>query len=1405
MKKSAVFLFSFVCAVLFFGFHASASPAHSVTETYTQPMGLSFTATAYGDEFLSYSVTQDGYVILQGQDDYWYYASVSACRESGVAADKLQTSGFRYGLDPVPPAALSADDLGDYDHLSYARTIHDQAMEASAYSNDASGRFLGDRPVLSVRVNFADKELQYSDDVWHGLMFGSDRFPEKNVRNYYMEVSRLQPTGKSKIRLVPGSAGDLQGDSDDAGVVDIDVDCNHPENTSSESIRDVLIQNVLPALEQQNVVDFSQYDTDGDGILQPEEVHLLFVLAGTNWDGTAKSKADAIRGHQWAFKSNENTYLSGTCLDGIQLMEYVVIAEQNVGATAVCELGTICHELGHDMGLRDLYDDYDLRKDTDYPKSCGIGDYGLMGGGQWTGKDAGLTPTHLCAYSKVKLGIVEPVVANYLMGIQTFNLFSFDNSAGYNVLKIPTGDPKEYFLLENRQPDDFDQGLGEIFSGGIAIWHINENYTRNECYGRRLVDLEEANETVPGESPMDTGNPPNEIRRDDGLFRAGYYASFGPSTQPSNRLDSGSNANFTITVQSASGSAMQVKLETWLDERALEPGIYRFNKANDDEYRLMAMQSTPNSPSFETQTTLTDNQVNWFVTTYSSGEDQYNRIAPFAYPDQYLCYENGSFYLSEYADNECQRWKLYTFGNQKYLKPRNQINYVYIRSDRLVPTNDPDEASINYLKYSAPIYFKENNKAVYGNLHFSDEAGAKYIDADLRITSRPAAETQIWYVSKAAEYYCTIAPAEQPDLLLTHTGGGGVTLTQRQTGSDAQLWSLCMVDGRLQLRPKNDLERAVHLGGESLSAPWISSYPETDFSLAFIRSADVPAGGRFYFDYRLSGQVLDAENFGLEDGTAVQKYPFNGASNQRWRVVAFNEESCILSPEYDPRLVLGVEKSTNRVVLCQQGSSDYMVRWKIVTRGRTCRIIPYDNSSSYLAVSGNTVCLAPVYDGVGCDWVARNVTAEDLNDTLQEGVYRLRNVGSSLLLHGNGSINNHNIYQESGTYGTLNMQVWLVEKTDDGYYCLRSGHDPKVCVTYDASLQRCTLVPYTGSDYQKWSTLQESGSTGFRFVLKGMPGHVLVVRDASTAPYADLIVFGDNGTDNGKWIAEPTTPQRIVEDQTCLLSNHDSGLVMDAQNFSTQEGTRILQWSKNYGTNQRWIIKWEADGYYRLSPAYAENMYLSAADDGKVRLTYNGDGDNAKWLFLAETADGSSCRLTPKSHPGKVAVVQYASKSEGEEIILYDDNGSSNGYWSLTDRHMELTSNMYRMRNNHAGLYLGAESSTGPAQGVTLDQSYASEMWAVYAGNGFYRFSPYKYSCTLKAFADGVTVSLGEETPADPDAELWFVGEDGRIHSKKYPSRVLALKDDASAAGTQVILVEEHTAQSETWTFESLS
>lgn len=65
--------------------------------------------------------------------------------------------------------------------------------------------------------------------------------------------------------------------------------------------------------------------------------------------------------------------------------------------TGLIEIGVFCHELGHSIGLPDLYDDYG---------SFGIGFWGLMGTGNWNTPES---PAHPCGWSKEQLGWVDVI------------------------------------------------------------------------------------------------------------------------------------------------------------------------------------------------------------------------------------------------------------------------------------------------------------------------------------------------------------------------------------------------------------------------------------------------------------------------------------------------------------------------------------------------------------------------------------------------------------------------------------------------------------------------------------------------------------------------------------------------------------------------------------------------------------------------------------------------------------------------------------------------------------------------------------------------------------------------------------------------------------------------------------
>lgn len=106
MKKLWIGILTAISLMILFCFGVSACPALSEEFKYGQPCTDGFMGTLYGDEYLNYIVAEDGYIVIQGDNGYWYYAAISSCQVDGVDADQLISSGFRYKLDPVPPLAI---------------------------------------------------------------------------------------------------------------------------------------------------------------------------------------------------------------------------------------------------------------------------------------------------------------------------------------------------------------------------------------------------------------------------------------------------------------------------------------------------------------------------------------------------------------------------------------------------------------------------------------------------------------------------------------------------------------------------------------------------------------------------------------------------------------------------------------------------------------------------------------------------------------------------------------------------------------------------------------------------------------------------------------------------------------------------------------------------------------------------------------------------------------------------------------------------------------------------------------------------------------------------------------------------------------------------------------------------
>ena len=144
-------------------------------------------------------------------------------------------------------------------------------------------------------------------------------------------------------------------------------------------------------------VDFASYDADGDGVLDL----VLFIYAG--FDQASGATADAIWSHHADVRTCKDQEVIDARFDDRALGYYFCTSELRgtEGAQAV-GIGPIIHEMGHALGLPDLYD-------TDGAKNGltgGMYQFSVMAEGLYNKQ--GDVPPPLLAVEKLLLGWMSP-------------------------------------------------------------------------------------------------------------------------------------------------------------------------------------------------------------------------------------------------------------------------------------------------------------------------------------------------------------------------------------------------------------------------------------------------------------------------------------------------------------------------------------------------------------------------------------------------------------------------------------------------------------------------------------------------------------------------------------------------------------------------------------------------------------------------------------------------------------------------------------------------------------------------------------------------------------------------------------------------------------------------------------
>ena len=209
-------------------------------------------------------------------------------------------------------------------------------------------------------------------------------------------------------------------------------------------------------------VDFSQYDRDGDGLI--DNVFIFYAGKGEHDSGVK----NAVWPHSWdvALGMPDEEFI----FDGVKLNHYACTCEFPSGYKRPDGIGTFVHEFSHVMGLPDLYV-------TTYTTGFTPGEWSVMDQGPYNNDR--LTPPNYSSYEKVALGWIE--FKPFTQGRMEITDLATTNEA----YVLPTDKPNEFFFFENRQ----QRGNDEFLPGhGMLVWHID--------YKKSIWDLNTVNNTA---------------------------------------------------------------------------------------------------------------------------------------------------------------------------------------------------------------------------------------------------------------------------------------------------------------------------------------------------------------------------------------------------------------------------------------------------------------------------------------------------------------------------------------------------------------------------------------------------------------------------------------------------------------------------------------------------------------------------------------------------------------------------------------------------------------------------------------------------------------------------------------------------------------------------------------------
>ena len=462
---------------------AMAVPAKPGLTSYTQPDGTVINIMLVGDEHGHMIYSESGQLLVEadGRLEYAKFGADGVPVASGViarsdgkgAVKSMQTQANieEWAGKMASNRAVRLERLQEARSLRKAVTRADETLPDEDDDRLVPLNFgrcettafpvFGEQKGLVILVAYDDIGFEYGDyDYFHRML------NEKGFSDY-------GSLGSARDWFVENSDGKFLPDFDVYGPVKLPKERKYYGSNdvygSDERAHEMAID-ACRILDDE--VDFSQYDRDGDGMI--DNVFIFFAGKGEHDSGVK----NAVWPHSWdvALGIPDEQFI----FDGVQLSHYACTCEYPSGYKRPDGIGTFIHEFSHVMGLPDLYV-------TSYGNGFTPGEWSVMDKGPYNNDR--LTPPNYSSYEKCALGWLDfKPFTEGRMEIQ-------DLSSTNDAYAMPTEKENEFFFFENRQQKGNDKFLP---GHGMLVWHVEyrksfwDLNTVNNTATHQCVDLVEA-------------------------------------------------------------------------------------------------------------------------------------------------------------------------------------------------------------------------------------------------------------------------------------------------------------------------------------------------------------------------------------------------------------------------------------------------------------------------------------------------------------------------------------------------------------------------------------------------------------------------------------------------------------------------------------------------------------------------------------------------------------------------------------------------------------------------------------------------------------------------------------------------------------------------------------------------